>query len=233
MPISIVKGNLFTSSAQTLVNTVNCVGVMGAGVAFEFRLRYPEMFARYRELCQTGHIKIGSLWLYKASPSRLVLNFPTKGNWKLPSRVGYLEAGLRKFSDTYFERGITSVAFPVLGAGKGGIPERTSLSLMEKYLAHCPIPIEIYRYDPAAVDDLYLKFGVRLASYSDDQLTNTTGIRTREIGALRRALAEGAYRTLSQLLAAPGVGEATIERCFKFVMAEAPSVEGGQLGLGI
>jgi O-acetyl-ADP-ribose deacetylase (regulator of RNase III) len=233
MPVTVLQGNLFSSSAQTLVNTVNCVGVMGAGVAFEFRLRYPEMFARYRELCQKREIKIGSLWLFKAPSNRLVLNFPTKTNWKLPSKAEYLEAGLRKFINTYTEKGITSVAFPVLGAGNGGLPEQQSLALMEGYLSVCSITIEIYRYDPTATDEVYVKFRAQFASLSDHEVTNATGIGTREIGALRRALDEATYRTLSQLLAAPGVGETTLERCFGFVMADAPSATGVQLGLGI
>lgn len=232
MPINIVKGNLFTSSAQTLVNTVNCVGVMGAGVAFEFRLRYPEMYARYVELCEQGQIAVGSLWLFKGS-SRWVLNFPTKTDWKLPSKPQYLESGLRKFVDTYVEKKITSAAFPVLGAGKGGIPERQSLQLMEQYLEHCSINIEIYRYDPDAFDDLYSDFRIRFASLPDSIVTNATGMRSREIGALRRALDESKYRALSQLLAAPGVGEATLERCFKFVTTSSSRNPNGQLGLEI
>lgn len=232
MPLTVLKGNLFTSSAQTLVNTVNCVGVMGAGVAFEFRLRYPEMYARYVELCEQRQIAIGSLWLFKGA-SRWVLNFPTKTDWKLPSRMQYLEAGLRKFVDTYVDKKITSAAFPVLGAGKGGIPESQSLQLMKQHLEQCSISIEIYRYDPDAFDDLYSDFRARFASLPDATVTSATGIRSREIGALRRALDQSKYRALSQLLAAPGVGEVTLERCFSFVTADGSKKSGDQLGLEI
>ena len=81
MSIKIISGNIFTSKCQTIVNTINCVGVMGAGIALECRLRYPEMYKKYVELCENREISIGILWLYK-SEDRWILNFPTKKHWK-------------------------------------------------------------------------------------------------------------------------------------------------------
>ena len=121
--IKTYKGNLFSSSCQTIVNTVNCVGIMGAGIALEYRLRYPKMYKKYVEYCKTGLIKIGSLWLYKHSDEKWVLNFPTKTHWKYPSKTEYLLMGLDKFIDSYEQKGITSVAFPILGSEKGGLPK--------------------------------------------------------------------------------------------------------------
>lgn len=93
--ITFKKGNIFSSDKQTIVNTINCVGVMGKGVALGFRLRYPEMYEKYRELCKTKQIAIGKLWLYKQSREGLqwILNFPKKfiGNiqarWNILRRV--------------------------------------------------------------------------------------------------------------------------------------------------
>ncbi len=79
MGIKIINGNIFTSKCQTIVNTVNCVGVMGAGMALECRLRYPEMHEKYILLCKDKLIDIGLLWIYK-SPEKWILNFPTKMN---------------------------------------------------------------------------------------------------------------------------------------------------------
>ena len=120
MSIIEVEGNIFTTSAQTIVNTVNCVGVMGAGIALEFRLREPEMYLKYVSLCKQGAFTPGMLWLHK-SPHKWVLNFPTKIDWKHPSKPEYLESGLKKFTETYKEKGITSIAFPMLGADRGGV----------------------------------------------------------------------------------------------------------------
>jgi O-acetyl-ADP-ribose deacetylase (regulator of RNase III) len=158
--ITTKKGNIFATECQTIVNTVNCVGVMGAGIAYEFRLRYPQMYEKYRELCKEKKLNIGLLWLYRDEPDKKwVLNFPTKYHWKYESKVEYLQKGLQKFLDTYKEKGITSIAFPLLGASNGGIPEDVSLEVMNKYLNKCTdIAVEIYHFDPYAYDDLFLNF---------------------------------------------------------------------------
>ena len=141
--IQIVKGNIFESETQTIVNTVNCVGVMGKGIALEYKKRYPKMFTRYQELCNLKLIKTGKLWLFKDS-DKWILNFPTKDHWRNPSEIDYLKIGLEKFVLTYKEKGITSISFPLLGASNGGIDPDVSLAIMYKYLKECDIPIFIY-----------------------------------------------------------------------------------------
>lgn len=84
--ISYVSGDLLKSNAQTLVNAVNTVGVMGKGIALAFKQAYPEMFTQYQALCAAKQLEIGTLWLYK-SPEKWVLNFPTKINWRDPSKL--------------------------------------------------------------------------------------------------------------------------------------------------
>jgi O-acetyl-ADP-ribose deacetylase (regulator of RNase III) len=139
-----VVTNLFDSPAQTLVNTVNVVGVMGKGIAAEFKRRYPDMFEKYRQFCQQGSLTVGKLFLYK-SANKWVLNFPTKEHWRNPSRVEYIEEGLRKFAETYAEHGITSISFPQLGTGNGGLAwEGVVRPLMEQYLRTLAIPVFIH-----------------------------------------------------------------------------------------
>ena len=113
-----VSGNIFESPAQVIVNTVNTVGVMGKGIAKEFKRIYPDMFDKYRELCENQELNIGQLWLYKTS-NKLILNFPTKKHWRSPSRTEYIEEGLKKFQEIYTKWGIHSIAFPPLGCGNG------------------------------------------------------------------------------------------------------------------
>ena len=141
--ISIVTGDLFKADVQTIVNTVNCVGVMGKGIALEYKKRYPLMFDKYKHLCDIKLLRIGSLWLYK-SDDKWILNFPTKDHWKDPSKTEYLELGLKKFIETYKEKGITSIAFPLLGANNGKIDPDVSLKIMCEYLKDCDIPILIF-----------------------------------------------------------------------------------------
>ena len=149
--ITYVVCDLFASPAQTLVNTVNTVGVMGKGIAKDFKAIYPEMFARYQELCERGQFNIGQLWAYR-SPNKLVLNFPTKKHWRGPSRPEYIEAGLKTFAEKYHLHGVTSISFPLLGCGNGELDWESQVRpLMEQYLGKLPIDVYIHlqnRQDP-------------------------------------------------------------------------------------
>ncbi len=224
--LRIIKGNLFTTQAQTIVNTVNCVGVMGAGIALEFRLRYPEMYGQYVSLCDRRMIDVGSLWLYKAH-DRWVLNFPTKRHWKAPSKEEYLQAGLRKFMQTYREKGIESVAFPLLGAHHGGIDPDRSQALMETYLLKCTIPVEIYRYDPMAPDDLYDRVRDLLSGMTVDEIKEETGLRVHHIRKVLDALQNPNIRQLNRLASLDGIGVKTLEKVFSIV--RTPTQSEGQL----
>ena len=156
--------SILESDAQTVVNTVNTVGVMGKGLAKEFRQRHPEMYKRYRELCQEGKFTIGQLWLWKEE-DQWVLNFPTKTTWRRPSKLEYIEAGLQKFVDNYEIRGITEIAFPRLGCGNGGLDWETQVQpLMERYLQ--PLPIDVYIHNHHQDIGLPEHRDVRPASYN-------------------------------------------------------------------
>lgn len=229
MSASVVKtGNIFASKCQTLVNTVNCDGVMGAGIALEFKLRLPAMFDRYVELCRRRLIAVGNLWLYKppadGRDKRWVLNFPTKRHWRDPSKVEYLEAGLEKFVSTYEEKNIQSIAFPVLGAKNGGLEEDESMSIMQRYLVNCCIPVEIYRYDLAATDDLYDDFRRRFLRFDVDTIIKNTGVQRHRVRVIRDALEqENGINSLSRLATIKGVGVKTLEKCFRYVAAPEPA----------
>ncbi len=144
--LTYVKGNLFDSPAKVLVNTVNTVGVMGKGIAKTFKDIYPEMFARYMELCESKRFDIGNLWLYRTD-HKWVLNFPTKKHWRNSSKLEYIDAGLQKFVATYSDQNITSIAFPQLGCGNGELTWEEVEPLMMKYLRPLPINIFVYLYD--------------------------------------------------------------------------------------
>ena len=142
--ITYLYGDLFQSPAKVLVNTVNTVGVMGKGIALKFKRIYPEMFEVYRNHCERGDLEIGQLFLYK-TPNKWVLNFPTKKHWRNPSRVEYIEAGLRKLRARCSEMGVTSIAFPALGCGNGELDFESQVKpLMERYLGGLSVPTFIY-----------------------------------------------------------------------------------------
>lgn len=144
--VKIERGKtIFDSNAQTLVNTVNCVGVMGKGLALEFKNRYPVMFDKYKSFCDKGVFKPGVLWIYKADDGKWVLNFPTKVDWKNPSELEYIEVGLKKFVEIWKEKGITSIAFPLLGCKNGGLDPDVVIPVMKKYLDTCEgLDVTIY-----------------------------------------------------------------------------------------
>lgn len=142
--IKYVHGNIFDSAAQTIVNPVNCVGAMGAGLARQFRERYPDMYAKYREHCLSGQLEPGKLMLYKAA-DHWILNFPTKNDWRDGSDIKYIESGLAKFVATYAAKNITSIAFPRIGCGLGGLDWNVVNAIMNQYLQD--LPIEVYVYE--------------------------------------------------------------------------------------
>lgn len=220
MGIEIIKGNIFNTKAQTIVNTINCVGVMGKGIALVYKLRYPKMFDLYSEYCKSKLIGIGKLWLYKGEPDvPWVLNFPTKFHWKYPSKMEYIEKGLQKFVETYKDKGIISIAFPMLGTHNGGLNKDEVLSLMQQYLSQCDIPIEIYDYDSNAADDLFETFKLKWNATSKTDKKNVIGIRTqKQIDTIDNAVNSGEVKSMIALIEYQGIGMKTMEQCFKLVM---------------
>lgn len=148
--IHYVVSDLFRSPAKVLVNTVNTQGVMGKGLAKDFKAIYPEMFKAYQALCDSKKLDIGKLQLFR-TPHKWVLNFPTKREWRQPSKPEYIEAGLKAFVEGYARNNITSVAFPQLGCGHGELDwARDVQPLMERHLAKLPISIFIHLYQKDA-----------------------------------------------------------------------------------
>lgn len=213
MNVTVIAGNIFTSKCQTIVNTINCVGVMGAGIALECRLRYPDMYHKYIGLCENKTIDIGLLWIYKSS-DRWILNFPTKKHWKFPSRKEYLHAGLKKFLSTYREKGIESIAFPLLGADRGGIPQDESLQIMLSYLEKADIEVEIYKYDPKSKDDLYEKTKKWLLHQDIEYVVNSSGLRKNYVLKTIEAMQSTDIVQLNQLAQVKGIGIKTLEKLF-------------------
>ena len=170
--VKIERGKtIFDSSAQTLVNTINCVGVMGKGLALEFKNRYPAMFDKYKSFCDKGVFKPGVLWIYKAEDGKWILNFPTKIDWKNPSKIEYIEEGLKKFVEIWSEKGITSIAFPLLGCSNGGLNPDEVIPIMEKYLNQCEgLDVTIYDHREPIVEDPVLPNPEELVSENIDPI---------------------------------------------------------------
>lgn len=129
---------------QTVVNTINCMGIMGKGLAQEFKIRYPKMFEDYIKRWKEGLLNVGEPYLYKAD-KKWIFNFPTKNHWRYPSKLEFIESGLKYFKDNYKKWGVKSIAFPRLGCTSGGLSWDQVKTVMEKYLLNLK-DIDIYIY---------------------------------------------------------------------------------------
>jgi O-acetyl-ADP-ribose deacetylase (regulator of RNase III) len=152
MPITYHKGDIFESGADILVNPVNCVGVMGKGLALQFKQRFPGMFQDYRDLCRQRVIRPGSIQVVRdgdpTNPIRIVL-FPTKGHWTERSFIDNIERGLRNLV-MYLVRlhPDASIAIPPLGCGLGGLKWTEVRPLIEEYLSDLPNDVMVYGAAP-------------------------------------------------------------------------------------
>lgn len=140
----ILVGDILNSKAQTLINTVNCVGIMGKGIALEFKNRFPDMYEDYVQRCQRGEVKPGMPYLYRTLFPPQIINFPTKDHWKSISTVCDIERGLKHLTEHYKEWGVTSIAIPPLGCGNGQLEWRVVGPLIYRFVQSIGIPIEVY-----------------------------------------------------------------------------------------
>ena len=122
--ITFTNGDITEADAEALVNTVNCVGVMGRGIALQFKRRYPDNFRAYAVACKRGDVEPGRVFIFETGQftnPRYIINLPTKRHWRAKSRLEDIDAGLDSLVDELRERGIRSIAIPPLGCGMGGL----------------------------------------------------------------------------------------------------------------
>lgn len=149
--LEIVSGNLFDCDAQALVNTVNTVGVMGKGIALQFKEAYPHNFNVYRKACKANRLTTGQVLGVKDRDvfgERWIINFPTKQHWRQKSKYEYISEGLVALRAFLIEEQISSVAIPPLGCGNGGLEWPTVKKMIEEALAD--LPIVCYIFEPNA-----------------------------------------------------------------------------------
>lgn len=149
--IQYVKGNILESNAVALVNTVNLEGVMGKGIALQFKKQFPDNYKLYKKACEDKSIGIGRLFVTKEQTMfglKTIINFPTKTDWRKPSEYSYIEAGLDDLIRVVQDYQIDSIAIPPLGAGNGGLNWERVKDIIEKKLAS--LSIDVIVYEPTA-----------------------------------------------------------------------------------
>lgn len=148
--IELKHNDIVTADAEALVNTVNCVGVMGRGIALQFRKAFPENFTAYKIVCDRGELHPGQLFVYERDQltnPRYIINFATKDHWKGMSRLDYIDSGLKALVEEVRQRGIRSIAIPPLGCGLGGLRWSEVRPRIERALA--PLSdVRVLLYEP-------------------------------------------------------------------------------------
>lgn len=145
--IKYIQGDLLNSEAEALVNTVNTVGVMGKGIALQFKKRFPQNFKIYLDACKKGTFKTGQILITKDGDlmhQKTIINFPTKVHWKGNSQYEYILSGLKSLKEALIEKEIKSVAIPPLGCGNGGLEWEKVKQLIENELSELECEIQVY-----------------------------------------------------------------------------------------
>jgi len=148
--IKFVTGNLLDAKVDALVNTVNTVGVMGKGLALQFKKAFPANAKAYEAACRRGEVQIGKMFIFEAGGivlPRYIINFPTKRHWRGASKLEYIELGLRDLARVIHDRRIRTIAVPPLGAGLGGLDWETVRPLIERALSDVS-GVDILLYEP-------------------------------------------------------------------------------------
>jgi O-acetyl-ADP-ribose deacetylase (regulator of RNase III) len=182
--IEFKSGDILAEEAEALVNTVNCVGFMGRGIALQFKQAFPENFKAYEAACRRSELEPGRMFVFdtgQLTQPRYIINFPTKRHWRGKSRIEDIEAGLEALVVVIRERGIRSIAIPPLGAGLGGLEWAEVRPLIERALLRVP-EVRVSVFEPQAVP-------APMRARAADRIPSMTPGRAALIGLMDRYLA--------------------------------------------
>jgi O-acetyl-ADP-ribose deacetylase (regulator of RNase III) len=224
--IQYLKGDIFSSQAQVIVNTVNCQGVMGKGLALAFKQKYPDMFAVYERECQTGKLKIGRPTIYQKSYP-WILNFPTKNHWRNPSKLEYIEKGLAFLANNYKRAGILSIAFPKLGAQNGKLSWDDVGPVMAKHLSQLDINVYIYiadgdkeyQYNPLEEMKMHQRIWQTFSdiALSPDRLKLEVGLSLKEAKKVADARSIADFTSLASIENIDKIAKVSVNKIKSFV----------------
>lgn len=217
------RGNIFLTDCQVITVTVNCEGVMGAGIAHEAKLRWPLMFDAYSTKCSVGELAPGELLVWPgpdAEETRRILCFPTKTTWRQPSRLSYITAGLQQLASQYDDWGVRSIAMPHLGCSKGGLSWSAVRPQITQVLQGCSdLRVELWDFDPAAADPNFDHLVRTIASYDDRAIAELFGLRHAQATALRAAVEDEDVTGLAVLAGARKIGESTLQKVYDYLFS--------------
>src|SRR5438034_777326 len=153
--IEVKTGDILAEDAEALVNSVNCVGVMGRGIALQFKKAFPSNFKAYKSACERGEVRPGRMLVFETKQltnPRYIINFPTKRHWRGKSRLPDIEAGLEALVAEIKSRGIRSIAIPPLGSGLGGLDWNEVRPRIERAMSALP-DLRVILFEPKGAPD--------------------------------------------------------------------------------
>lgn len=192
--IELTQGDILKADAEALVNTVNCVGVMGRGIALQFRKTFPENFKAYEAACKAHKVQPGKMFVYDLNRlynPRFIINFPTKRHWKGKSRIEDIKSGLADLIDVVQQQQIRSIAVPPLGCGLGGLIWEEVRPLIIEAFQSLP-EVAVLLFEPAEAPQA-------TAMVRDNKVPNMTVGRAALLGLMRRYLAAAMDPTITLL----------------------------------
>ena len=223
--IKITDSTVFNVNADCIVNTINCVGFMGKGIALEFALRYPELEKQYVLDCKKKLIHTGCVYFYNVDGQKII-NFPTKYHFKYPSQIEWIEQGLKYFVDNYKKWGIKSIAFPILGANNGGLDAKEVEQLMIKYLSK--IDIDVYICHSRLLEGKELEMVNAFKSISIDSMKKGVRLTSKQMIALKNN--QDKIKRFTDIINIEGIGIDTYKSLFRLFYFNS-NFESEQLSL--
>ena len=154
--IQFTRGNLLKADVEALVNTVNSVGAMGKGIAFQFKKAFPDNFVAYQKACSRKEVRPGKMFVFETGAivnPKYIINFPTKGHWRNDSQIEYIESGLKALVNEITLNKIRSVAIPPLGCGLGGLKWEDVRPRIVNAFEHLP-DIQVLIFEPSIVGEI-------------------------------------------------------------------------------
>lgn len=214
-----LSGNIFESEAEVIVITVNCVGVMGAGIALDAKYRWPEIAMNYVTECEAGRFSIGDIF-WGQTNKQFVALFPTKKHWKRPSDIDYLEAGLTTLRSDLVKKSFRSIALPQLGCSNGGLSWNDVRPKIVQSLATLPdLKVELWSFHSNFTDNQFSQFRETFLELEPKDAAKWLGCSKRSEALIRETISSRKIINFTHLFDVPGIGTKTLEGVYRAALS--------------
>ncbi len=222
-----LTGNIFSSSAKSIVITVNCEGVMGAGIALDAKNRWPEIYDLYSKRCELNGFHVGEI-MWADSVSKIVALFPSKKLWRAPSKLSYISDGLDTLRTDIDQMSITSIALPHLGCSNGGLTwSEVKPLIVEKLSRIDGLLVELWKFEQNFVDQDFKKFREVFLSLNPTDASSWVRFSKNAEQFLRQVLSDSDLTNFIQLAEVKGIGKKTLEKIYKAALSDNyPIIQG-------